>query len=125
MVHFSVPPIVRMRIVNQPPLILVTERDVAAGSVQLEHEVEVEILTNLRGGYSLRIGLSDPIVRAAEVSGLGAPVRVGRPVAAVDFPDGSHKPGRRTLRLGFRLELAANAVPGTYLWPVSMAVARR
>jgi hypothetical protein len=123
-VHFSVPPIVRLRIVRQPELLRVTARDVAAGFVELEHEVEVEILTNLRGGYALHFGLAGPVARAAEVTGLRSPVRVGRSIAAVDFPDGSHKPGRRTLQLGLRLELAAGVVPGAYPWPVSMAVAR-
>jgi hypothetical protein len=123
-VHFSVPPILKMRTVREPGQLRVTERDVAAGFVSLDEGVEMEILTNLRGGYGVQFQLRHPVVRGVEVSGLGAPVRVEGAVSTVSFPENASRPGRRTLMLGFRLRLADHVAPGVYAWPVDMVLVR-
>lgn len=117
-----IPQVLRLKTMRQPVQLVVTARDVAAGFVEIERGMELELLSNLRGGHALQFSLASPVVRAADVSGLNQPVHIAGSLAEVWFPRAARGATRTTLILGFRLLLAANAQPGVYDWPVSMTL---
>lgn len=117
-----IPRVLSLRALRQPPRIMVTERDVAAGYVAVEEGVEMEVISNLRAGHSILIQVAGDVVNEVVISGLGAPVHAGRQATMVHFPRAARAPTRTTHRLAFRLQLARHVSPGTYDWPVSMTV---
>lgn len=116
-----IPKVLRVRTLRQPDRLLVTPRDVSAGYVEIDRGVEVEVVSNLRGGHTVQFQLASLVVRAAKVSGLGAAIEVVGDGAAVFVPRALRAPTRSTLTLGFRLQLAKDVEPGVYDWPVSIA----
>lgn len=116
-----IPKVLRVRTLRQPDRLLVTARDVSAGFVEIDRGVEVEVLSNLRGGHTVQFHLASLVVRAAQVSGMGAAIDVVGSGAAVFVPRALRAPTRSTLTLGFRLQLAKDVEPGVYAWPVSIA----
>jgi hypothetical protein len=121
-IRIVIPPVLRLKTLRSPPQLIVTARDVAAGYVDVERGMEVELLSNMRNGHALQFLLASSIVRAAEISGLGEPVQVDDSTTQVTFRRAPGGATRTTLNLGFRLRLAANAQPGVYQWPVSMTL---
>ena len=121
-VRIVIPPVLRLKTLRQPVQLVVTARDVAAGFVEIERGMEMELLSNLRSGHAVQFSLASPVVQAAEVSGLERPVHIAGSFAEVRFPRAAQGVTRTTLNLGFRLLLAANAQPGVYDWPVSMTL---
>lgn len=116
-----IPKVLRVRTLRQPDRLVVTPRDVSAGFVEIDRGVEVEVLSNLRGGHTVQFHLASLVVRAVRVSGMGAAIDVAGDGGAVFMPRAPREPTRSTLILGFRLQLAKDVEPGVYAWPVSIA----
>lgn len=121
-IRIVVAPLLQLRTIRQPAHFEVTARDAAAGFVDLEGGMELEIRSNLRTGHSVLIGVNGALVKAAEISGLGMPVSVTSAPASVQFPRRAPGTTPSLLSLGFRLRLADGVTPGVYPWPVSMTV---
>lgn len=117
-----IPPLLRMRALRQPPRLVVTERDVAAGFVDLPRAVALEVQSNLRA-YAVQLHLASPMVREAEVTGLGETVRIDGSAAAIGVAPGPRGTAPVTLTLGLRLRLDRGAVPGEYPWPMAVTLA--
>lgn len=117
-----IPPVLRLKTLHQPTQVVVTERDVQAGFVDLPDGMAVEVVSNLRAGHSMMFQVASAVVKAVEVTGLGAPVSAGAEAAMVSFPRIKGAPTRTVHNLGFRLRLAPGAAPGTYQWPVALTL---
>ncbi len=121
-VRIVIPPVLRMRVLRQPTHIVVTERDAKSGYVELPDGMALEVVSNVRAGHAVMVHVTSPVVKAAEVFGLGAPVRAGVEAAMVRFTRLPGAATRRLVTLGFRLQLAGNVAPGVYAWPVALTV---
>lgn len=122
-VHFRivVPPVLRIDARRQPARLVVTARDVAAGFVDVERAVEVEVQSNLRA-FAVQLRLVNPLIRAGEVTGLGEALRLDEAPASIGIARAAGRTTPTTLNLGFRLRLDARLAPGEYPWPVALTV---
>lgn len=114
-------PRAEVRILSQPPLVLVTAEDVRSGFVDSSSGILLEVESNLPGGILLvfeRIPIHQGMFRAAEIRGLGGPVRIDSAGGWIPVLPGK---GRAIFRLECRFLLGKDSVPGRYPWPYSLS----
>ncbi len=101
----------------QPGRLVVTAQDVSRGYVDVTSTYEVS--GQGPAGYIVRLEPRTGLTTAVEVTGLASPVVMGDETVEVVQPAISE---RARLNLGFRLQLAGAARPGTYEFPVHIRV---
>jgi hypothetical protein len=99
----------------------ITAADIARGFVELPRATQIEVRSNSRSGYVLNVQPMTKLFTRVEVLGFG-------PAIALDAEGGSivqrwEKPSAATVTMGYRFYLSAEAAPGTYPWPLHLAVA--
>jgi hypothetical protein len=113
----KVPPMVRVKMRNQPASLEVTARDVERGYVERAGASLLEVTSNTP--WQIHFRPSGEVIRTARVSGLAGEVLVG--------PEGGSRSNLLAARqmsafeLSYRFELAPGAQPGTYPWPLVMS----
>jgi hypothetical protein len=109
-----------MRSMIVPDQLGITAADVARGYVDLDAPIQMELRTNTASGVLLGISLNSPAFTGAVVSGPSGTTHItpGAPTLVV----ASLGQGMRTetLSMHVRIELAANAEPGTVMMPISL-----
>lgn len=118
-----VPAVLQVQAIRKPAEIVVTEADVLAGYVDLGACLELEVTNNGRGGYALQVGLANPMVREASLSGSGN-LRVASGLAQLQVVRPPRSSVVSNLNYRVRLELAPGARPGRYPWPLNVTLAR-
>lgn len=119
-VTVTVLPVARMQVLSQAQQLQVTAQDIQRGFVDVIAPTQLSIYSNAAAGYALEVLPLAPIVQSIEVHGLNGQVQLG--------PGGGRivqrwsGPRTETLALTFRLGLAPGVQPGTYPWPLSLAV---
>ncbi len=119
-VHFRVhiPLVMRLTLHDHPKQLRVTAEDAARGYVDV-NGARIETAANHPRGYTLQVRLASSLVDEVAIDGLARAVVAGGD-AAVAMPPMRALEG--PLPVSYRLKLAAAVTPGTYAWPVALAV---
>ncbi len=120
-VAISIPRVMQMRLIAHPAALDVSAEDIARGSITVSGP-SIDLLVNDRSGFNLRAELVSAVFTAVRIAGLPATVQaIGAP-AIVHMPTMVGRPRPQPLPVAYELQLAADAVPGRYTWPVALSL---
>ena len=117
LVSAYVAPVARVEAVGAPGTVVLTAADLAVGYKDVSAKYRVS--HNVARGYMLQFSARAGLTRAIEVRGLGAPVEFG--AFGAEVPQFGRSRQADELDLQYRLHLAADARPGVYTMPVTLA----
>lgn len=113
-----------LKVLAQPPSVLVTEADLGRGYVEVLAPVQLAVQSNSPGGYILVFESRGDLVSDARVRGLGGEIQLGangvvpRMAAAAGVSNTTHE-------LTFRFTLSGSAQEGTHAWPMQISAVPR
>jgi hypothetical protein len=120
-VAISIPKVMQLRLIAHPAALDVSAEDIARGSITVSGP-SIDLLVNDRTGYNLRAELVSAVFTAVRIAGLPATVQaIGAP-AIVHMPTMVGLPRPQPVPVAYELQLAADAVPGRYSWPVALSL---
>lgn len=110
----------RMQMLHQATQLTISAADIARGHVELPAATRFSVRTNSPVGYRIEFHSRGDLFDAVAISGLGRPAHLGadggsiaqRGLVATEL---NHE-------LSFRFTLRPGLLPGTYPWPLAMAV---
>jgi hypothetical protein len=108
----QVPRVMQMKLVGHPAALMVTAEDIAHGRITVSG-ASIELLVNDRLGYSVRAELMSAAFTAVRVIGLPLGIRM---------PSMAGRPKPAPVPVEYELQLAADAQPGSYAWPVALSL---
>ncbi len=114
-----IPAIIRVKAVTQPERIVIEERHIAQGYIDLEAGTSVKLTTNSRAGYLLTASYDAQLLSRVEVRVTNQSL-----IASSGFGSMRVASGLITDKLvpiGYRLHLAPGVQAGDYHWPVALA----
>lgn len=117
----SVPRVMQMRLLSHPASIDVTPDDIARGSIRVTGP-SVDLLVNDASGYVIRADLAAGVFAAVKIKGLASPLMATPAGALVAMPSMVGKPKPAPVPVEYELQLAADAQPGHYAWPVTLSL---
>jgi hypothetical protein len=117
----GVPKVMQLRLVGHPLALDVTAADVARGEITVSGPA-LDLLVNNPLGYVLRAEILGAVFTAVRINGLAAPVVVTHDAALLRMPTMVGRPKPAPTPVEYRLQLAADALPGRYAWPVSLTI---
>jgi hypothetical protein len=109
-----------LRVQPPPPLLRVTEEDVATGYIDLPAPTVLTLRSNSRDGFLFRIDVDRQLVASARMHGLARDMELAPGGASVPVAGRFGDEVRFELR--WRLTLAEGVRPGVYAWPVRLQV---
>lgn len=115
-----VSPIATYRTLSAQTQLQITPADIARGFVELPRATQIEVRSNSRAGYVLDVRPMNVLFTRVEVLGFGSDI-------ALDADGGRivqrwERPSAATITVGYRFHLSAATAPGTYPWPLHLAV---
>ena len=120
-VAISIPRVMQMRLIAHPAALDVSAEDIARGSITVSG-ASIDLLVNDRAGYNLRAELVSAVFTAVRIAGLPATVQASGAPAIVRMPTMVGRPRPQPMPVAYELQLAADAVPGRYTWPVALSL---
>jgi hypothetical protein len=120
-IAISIPRVMQMRLIAHPAALDVTAEDIARGSITVNGS-SIDLLVNDRGGYNLRAELVNAVFTAVRIAGLPAPVQASGAPAVVHMPSMTGRPRPLPMPVAYELQLASDALPGHYNWPVALSL---
>jgi hypothetical protein len=99
----------------------ITAADIARGFVELPRATQIEVRSNSRTGYVLSVQPMTKLVTRVDVLGFGSEISLAADGGSI--VQRWEKPSAATVIMGYRFHLSAEAAPGTYPWPLHLAVA--
>jgi hypothetical protein len=120
-IAIKIPKVMQMRLLGHPAALDITADDVARGSVTVSGPA-IDLLVNDRLGYNLRAELLSAVFTAVRIAGLPAPLQVVGQAGSARMPSMVGRPKPQPLQVAYELELAADAAPGRYAWPVALSL---
>ena len=121
--RINIPAIIRVRAVTQPDRIVIEERHIAQGYIDLDTAASVTLTTNSRNGYQLTASYDTQLLSKVEVRVTNQNSRQNL-IASSGFGAMRVASGLITDQLvpiGYRLHLAPGVPAGDYRWPVALA----
>ncbi len=107
---------------HQAAVIQVTPEDVARGVVQVRGGSRLVITADSPTGYAVDFYTVGKLFQAVQIDGIGSAVELGPKGGTVVQQEAAA--GRRVVAINYRFFLAPDATPGTYAWPLELAVRR-
>lgn len=104
----------------QAPVIHVTADDVARGVVEVRGGSRLVITTRSPAGYAVDFYTNGKLFQAVEIDGIGNAVALGTTGGTVVQQQAAA--GRHVVALNYRFVLTPGTAPGTYAWPLELAV---
>lgn len=120
-ISITVPRVMQMRLIAHPAVLEVTAEDVAAGKVTVSGP-SVDLLVNDRLGYVVRAEIMNAAFAAVRIAGLPAPLVATGAVASANMPSMVGRAKPQPYPVSYELQLASDAVPGRYSWPVALSL---
>jgi hypothetical protein len=111
-----------LRILAQPPSVVVTAADIARGYVDVPTPAYVAIQSNTRHGYQLEFAAEGDFMRQVMVRGLSNDLQMSPAGGVVMQQPRGTGVTITTLALGFRFLLSESAREGAYAWPMRLSV---
>ncbi|HET9653130.1 MAG TPA: hypothetical protein VFP36_13100 [Usitatibacter sp.] len=116
-----VPHVMQMRLLAHPAAIDVTAEDVARGRIRVTGPA-LDVLVNDRLGYLIRAELAAGAFSAVRISGLSSTVVATQAGALIRMASMVGRPRPDPMPVEYELELAPDAQPGRYAWPVTLTL---
>ena len=120
-IRIDVPRVMQMKLLAHPQAIDITADDIARGTVKVSGAA-VDLLVNDRNGYAIRADLATGAFTAVKVSGLPAPLVATQSGGLAQMPSMVGKPRPAPMAVEYELQLAPDAQPGHYAWPVTLSL---
>lgn len=117
----NVPRVMQMKLLAHPNAIDISADDIARGSIKVSGAA-VDLLVNDRNGYAIRADLAMGAFTAVKVSGLPAPLVATQAGGLAQMPSMVGKPKPAPMAVEYELQLAPDAQPGHYAWPVTLSL---
>lgn len=111
-----------MQVLAQPAFLQLTPVDIGRGYVDLPGSSQVAIRSNSPEGYLVMLSSEADFVTSTVLRGLSTDVQWGAAGGAVAQRATGPGMSRQLLALSYRFMLSPTARPGTYAWPVRLAV---
>ncbi|MBI3919044.1 MAG: hypothetical protein HY322_18785 [Betaproteobacteria bacterium] len=105
---------------HQAQAVRVTADDVARGVVDVQSGTRIVITTTEPSGIAVDFRSSGKLFRAVQIDGIGSGMQFGP--AGGTIIESQATAGRRVVTVNYRLILAPDTTPGTYAWPLTLAV---
>lgn len=105
---------------SQDAVIRVTLEDVACGAVEVRGGTRLVVTTDPQAGYAVDIASDSSFFQAVQIRGIGSTADLG-PHGGI-LVQRESPAGRRVVALDYRFVLAPGTTPGTYAWPLRLAV---
>lgn len=112
--------VLQINVLAQPAHLDVTPDDIARGYV--ESQSTVQIFSNSRQGFAVRVDVLDALISGGEVLGLGDALHLVRDGASGRASHDGKADKRVTYEVRYRLQLAPGGTPGRYRWPLRIGV---
>ena len=117
----QVPHVMQMRLLGHPAALQLSAEDIARGDIRVSG-ASLDLLVNDRLGYFVRAELAAGAFSAVKIVGLPSPV-VATPAGTLIRMDSMvGKPKPAPMPLEYELQIAPDAQPGTYAWPVRLSL---
>jgi hypothetical protein len=107
---------------RQAQALEISEEDVRRGEIYVREGSRLIVVTWSSGGYAADFSSNGTPFRSVRVEGIGHAVELGAAGGTVVEPDASA--GRHAITVDYHFALAPDTKPGTYAWPLQMAVRR-
>lgn len=120
-VRVDIPHVMQMKLAGHPTAIDVTADDIARGSIRITG-ASVDLLVNDRFGYYIRADLAGGEFSAVRIAGLSSPVVATQAGALIQMASMVGKPKPAPMPVEYELQLAPDAQPGHYAWPVTLSL---
>ena len=117
----SVPRVMQLRLLGHPAALDVTAEDIARGSITVSGP-QLDLLVNDRLGFVLRARVVNTVFTAAKIAGLAMPLTATVAGASLPMAPMVGRPRPQPVAVEYELQLAADAVPGRYSWPVALSL---
>ncbi len=105
---------------HQASALHVSAEDVARGMVEVRGGSRLAITLDSPGGYTVDFHARGPLIQTTWIGGIGRTVEIDSTGGTVVQRQAAA--GRHVVAIDYRFLLAPDAVPGTYAWPLDMAV---
>lgn len=115
-----IPVVLKVRSARQPARLDVSGEDARRGYVDVDGAIALEIVSNSRHGFGLRLQAVHPVARAASFLGVASPLHAASRGDELSFTRVAGDPTVTMLRAGARITLAPGTAPGAYPWPVAV-----
>lgn len=115
-----VPRIARLRQLDLPRTLTLTEEDIARGFVRLRGRLDLAV--NDPRGYVLTGRLADRAFSGFRVEGLALPIESSGPSDSVQMPPERAPRSGEPREVRYELRIAPGAVPGVRPWPLQLRV---
>lgn len=117
-VRITVPAITRLEVLSQAQTLEISALDLQRGYIDVPQPTQLKVYSNAAAGFALEVSPMLPQIRTIVVRGLNDEALLGADGGQIV----QHSQGNALLTLRFRLGLSPDAQPGTYPWPVHLAV---
>jgi hypothetical protein len=114
----TVKSIARVKVLYQQPQMVITEKDIAMGYIEMQAASRLEVRNTSQSGYMILFEIQDGPFRDVLIRGLGTDLHIGQGNGWLVKP---HVRGPELLELTYRFVLMADASPGAYPWPVQIS----
>ena len=114
-----IPAMIRVTVVSQPDHIVIDERDIALGYIDLDAGTSVKLTSNNRAGYLLAASYDTTLLSRLEVHISSQSLSASSGQGSMRVASGLTI--NKLLPIGYRLHLAPGVVAGAYRWPVALA----
>jgi len=116
-----IPAVLKVRSVRQPAGLYVSAEDALRGHVDVDSAIALEIVSNSRDGFMLRLQAIHPVAGAASFRGVATPLHAVVQGGKLSISRFAGDPTVTTLRAGARIMLTPGTAPGSYPWPIAVA----
>lgn len=120
-VSIVVPRVAQLRLVAHPAALDITAEDVARGKVTVSG-AQLDLLVNDPLGYVLRAKVVNAVFSAVSIVGLPGPLAATADSSTLRMASMVGRPKPQPLAVEYELQLAPDAAPGHYAWPVALTV---
>ena len=117
----TVPRVMQMRLIGHPASLDITAEDIARGSITVSGS-RLDLVVNDRLGFVLRAEVVNAVFTAAKIVGLSAPLIATPGGATVRLASVVGRPRPQPVAVEYELQLASDALPGRYPWPVALTL---
>ena len=118
---FTVPRVMQMRLLSHPAALDISAEDIARGSITVSGP-RLDLLVNDRLGFVIRAEVVNAIFTAAKIVGLPEPLTATSAGATLRMATMVGRPKPQPVAVDYELQLASDAVPGRYAWPVALTL---
>ena len=117
----NVPKVMQLRMLAHPSTLQVTADDIGRGSITVSGPM-LDLLVNDRLGYVIRADLMNAAFRAVRLVGLSSDEVATQTGALVRMATMVGKSKPAPMPVAYELQLAPDAQPGSYPWPVALSL---